>query len=158
MQHNIVIYYYLYYMLVAQSCLTLCNPGTAAHQAPLFMGFSRQEYWSGLPFLLQGIFPTQGLNLGLLHCRQTFWWLSHQGSYILYNIYYKEMYDNDYHNMFNKIGCKGVTQEGRNQEFGNILLPHLYSGYMVSHCIIYKYLHSKREMALHQKVKCMKMK
>ena len=33
-----------------QSCLTLCYPMTAAHQAPLSMGFSRQEYWSGLPF------------------------------------------------------------------------------------------------------------
>ena len=31
------------------SCLTLCNPMTVAHQAPLPMGFSRQEYWSGLP-------------------------------------------------------------------------------------------------------------
>ena len=32
-----------------QSCLTLCNPiWTVAHQAPLSMGFSRQEYWSGL--------------------------------------------------------------------------------------------------------------
>ena len=32
-----------------QSCPTLCDPWTVAHQAPLFMGFSRQEYWSGLP-------------------------------------------------------------------------------------------------------------
>ena len=32
-----------------QSCLTLCNPWTAAHQAPLSLGFSRQEHWSGLP-------------------------------------------------------------------------------------------------------------
>ena len=31
-----------------KSCLTLCNPWTVAHQAPLSMGFSRQEYWSGL--------------------------------------------------------------------------------------------------------------
>ena len=30
--------------------------------------------------LLQGIFPTQGLNPGLLHCRQTFYHLNHQGS------------------------------------------------------------------------------
>ena len=35
--------------LVVQSCLTHCNP-TVALQAPLSMGFSRQEYWSGLPF------------------------------------------------------------------------------------------------------------
>ena len=32
---------------VAQSCLTLATPWTAAYQAPLPMGFSRQEYWSG---------------------------------------------------------------------------------------------------------------
>ena len=35
---------------VAQSCLALCDPWTIVHQAPLSMGFSRQEYWSGLPF------------------------------------------------------------------------------------------------------------
>ena len=34
----------------------------------------------GCHFLLQGIFPTQGLNLGLLHCRQMLYHLSHQGS------------------------------------------------------------------------------
>ena len=51
----------------AKLCLTLTTPWTVARQAPLFMGFSRQENWSGLPFLLQGIFPTQGLNLHLLH-------------------------------------------------------------------------------------------
>ena len=33
----------------------------------------------GCHFLLQEIFPTQGLNLGLLHCRQTLYRLSHQG-------------------------------------------------------------------------------
>ena len=34
----------------------------------------------GYYFLLQGIFPTQGLNLGLLSCKQTLYHLSHQGS------------------------------------------------------------------------------
>ena len=34
----------------------------------------------GSHFLPQGIFPTQGLNLGLLHCRQILYYLSHQGS------------------------------------------------------------------------------
>ena len=43
------------------------TPRTVACQAPLFMGFSRQEYWS---FLLQGIFLTQGSNSHLLHCRR----------------------------------------------------------------------------------------
>ena len=42
------------------------TPGTVARQAPLPMGFFRQEYWSGLPFLLQGTFTTQGMNLHLL--------------------------------------------------------------------------------------------
>ena len=40
---------------------------TVPCQAPLIMGFSRQEYWNGLPFLLQGIFLIQGSNLRLLH-------------------------------------------------------------------------------------------
>ena len=122
--------------------LTLCD--AVAHQAPLSMGFSRQEYWSGLPFPspgdlpnpgikprspvlqadslppelsgkfceshsvvseflqpyglyspwnspgqntgvgslshLQGIFPTQGSNPRLPHCRQSLYQLSHKGS------------------------------------------------------------------------------
>ena len=122
------------------------TPWTVAYQAPPSMGFSRQEYWSGLPFpspgdlpdpgsnpcllcllhwqadslpnvppesesesevaqscltltrllppwdspdkntevgchfLLQGFFPTQGLNLGLPHCRQMVYHLSYQRS------------------------------------------------------------------------------
>ena len=36
--------------LVAKSCPTLVTPWTVARQAPLFMGFSREEYGSGLPF------------------------------------------------------------------------------------------------------------
>ena len=36
--------------VVAKSCPTLVTPWTVAGQAPLSMGFSRQEYWSGLPF------------------------------------------------------------------------------------------------------------
>ena len=48
------------------------TPWTAAHQALLSTEFSRQEYWRLVPFLLQGIFLTQGLKLGLLNCRQFF--------------------------------------------------------------------------------------
>ena len=36
---------------VAQSCRTLATSWTAAYQAPRSMGFSRQEYWSGVPLL-----------------------------------------------------------------------------------------------------------
>ena len=35
---------------------------TVAHQAPLLMGFSRQEYWSGLPFPSLGDLPNQGIK------------------------------------------------------------------------------------------------
>ena len=47
---------------VVQSCLTLCNPWTVAHKAPLSMGFSRQEYWSGLPFPSPGDLPDPGIK------------------------------------------------------------------------------------------------
>ena len=49
-------------------------PGTSVHR------ILQAEYWSGCHFLLQGISPTQGLNPGLPHCRQTLYRLSHQGS------------------------------------------------------------------------------
>ena len=48
--------------------------------APPSMGFPRQEYWVGCPFLLQGIFSTQGSSSGLLHRRQILYRLSQQGS------------------------------------------------------------------------------
>ena len=53
-----------------------------ACQAPLSMGFSRQEYSMGFHFLLQGVFPAQELNPGLPHCRQIFYPLSHSGFHI----------------------------------------------------------------------------
>ena len=122
------------------------TPWTVAYQALLSMGFSRQEYWSRLPFpspgdfpdpgiqpgsptleadaltseppgkpkysfeplfwvvgggkntgvgcnsLLQEIFPTQGLNPGLPHCRQTLYCLSHQPKYPSKNEWIKMWY------------------------------------------------------------------
>ena len=38
------------------------TPRTIAHQAPLFMGFPRQEYWSGLPFPASGYLPDPGIK------------------------------------------------------------------------------------------------
>ena len=108
--------------LVTQSCLTLWNPtDSSVHQAPLSMGLSRPEYWSGLPCpppgdlpnpgieprspalqadslpseppgkskntgvcslsILQGIFPTQESNWGLLHSKPILYQLSYQGSH-----------------------------------------------------------------------------
>ena len=43
---------------------------TVVCQAPLSMGFSRQEYWRGLPCPPPGGFPTQVSHLRLLHCRR----------------------------------------------------------------------------------------
>ena len=43
--------------LVAKSCPTLATPRTVACQAPLSMGFLRQEYWSGWPFPSAGDLP-----------------------------------------------------------------------------------------------------
>ena len=46
----------------AQSCLTLCDTWTVAHQAPLIMGFPRQEQRSGLPCPSPGDFPEPGIE------------------------------------------------------------------------------------------------
>ena len=45
-----------------QSCLTLCDPMDVAHQAPLSMRFSRQEYWSRLPCPPLGDLPDPGIE------------------------------------------------------------------------------------------------
>ena len=109
--------------LVTRSCLvldSLQSHGLQPASLPCPPGFSRPEYWSGLPcpspgdfpnpgieprapalqvdslpseppekpkntgvgsfFVLQGIFPSQGLNPGLPHCRQILHQLSHKGS------------------------------------------------------------------------------
>ena len=49
-----------------QLCLDSATLWTVVHQAPLPIGFSRQENWSGLPCPPLGIFPTQGSKPGLL--------------------------------------------------------------------------------------------
>ena len=49
--------------VLTQLYLTLCNPmDSSLHQAPPSMGFSRQEYWSGLPFLFPGNLPDPGME------------------------------------------------------------------------------------------------
>ena len=49
---------------VAKSCPTLATLWTVACQVPLSMGFSRQEYWSGLPFPSPGDLPNPGIKWG----------------------------------------------------------------------------------------------
>ena len=50
--------------LVPKSCPTLRTAWTVAHQAPPSMGFSRQEYWSGLPLPSPGDLPDSGIKPG----------------------------------------------------------------------------------------------
>ena len=79
------------------SCVQLCaTPQTAAHQAPLSLGFSRQEYWSGLPFHS----PMHACILSRfssVQCCATLWTAAHQAplsmgfsrqEYICINILY----------------------------------------------------------------------
>ena len=66
--------------LVSKSCLTL---GTLWKEEPgrlESLGFSRQEYWSGLPFPSSGIFPANESNPGFIHCRWILYQLSYKGS------------------------------------------------------------------------------
>jgi len=74
-------------VLVAQSCPTLCDlmycdpmycslPDSSVHGTLQ----ARTLEWIASHSFLQGIFPIQGLNLGLPHCRQILYHLSHQGS------------------------------------------------------------------------------
>ena len=72
----------VYVCLGAQSCLTLCDPldysllgSSVAHQAPLSMGLSRQEYWSGLSF------PPPGESFWLRNLT----WVSCISRWILYH-------------------------------------------------------------------------
>ena len=53
--------------LVTGLCSTLVTPWTTARLAPLFMGFPRQDCWSGLPFPTPGNLPSPGIKPGLLH-------------------------------------------------------------------------------------------
>ena len=77
---HLVIFPYISFAFAVCVCVCVCvlsrvqlfvTPWTVDRQVPQSMEFSRQEYWSGLHFLLKGIFPTQELSphlLRLLHC------------------------------------------------------------------------------------------
>ena len=70
--------------LGAQSCLTLCNPTDCNPPGSSVHGDSPgQNTGVGCHALLQGIFPTEGSNPGLLHCRQILYHLSYQRSLAL---------------------------------------------------------------------------
>ena len=82
------IYYEIYiFFKSVNSSPTLETLWTVAHQAPLSMGFSRQEYWSGLPFLFPGYLLNPGIkpaSLGSLSLAGRFFtasatWEAHSG-------------------------------------------------------------------------------
>ena len=67
--------------VVTKSCTTFVTAWTAACQAPLSMGFSRQEYWSGSPFPSPGDLSDPGIKPVCLHCRRILYWPSYKGSH-----------------------------------------------------------------------------
>ena len=77
--HLLILFIYLAVKVKVKSLSRvrlLSTPWTAAHQAPPSMGFSRQEYWSGVPFPSPGDLPNPGIEPGS-HCRQMLYHLSH---------------------------------------------------------------------------------
>ena len=60
------------------------TPWTAAHQVPLSMGFSRQEYWSGLPFPSPGELPDTGIKTMSLAVASRFGTTESPGKFILF--------------------------------------------------------------------------
>ena len=93
------------------------------YQAPPSMGFSRQEYWSGLPFPFPGYFPTQGLNPGLQHCRQMLYHLRSSERANFCFIDYAKAFDCVDHNKLWEI-----RQEMGTPERLTFLLRNLYAG------------------------------
>ena len=90
--------------LVAQSCLTLCDlmdcslPGSSVHgNSP------GKKTGVGGHALLQGIFPTQGSNPGLPHCRWILYCLSHQGSLDSGNVNWYSQYGEQYGGSLKKL-------------------------------------------------------
>ena len=81
---SVVTNVYVGLCLVAQSCLTLCDPAVSSPP-----GFSVHENSSGKNTgvgcyaFLQGIFPTQESNQGVLHCKWILYQLNHEGSLLM---------------------------------------------------------------------------
>ena len=89
------VYVCVYMCAQSLSCVRLfATPWTVARQAPLSVGILQEEYWSGLPSVLQGIFPTQGSNPGLPHCRQILYRLSTGEAWCIYVLNYKSVRKN----------------------------------------------------------------
>ena len=71
---------FFYFPACSPQVPSVMTPWTAAHQAPLSMGFSRQEYWSRLPFPSPGDLPNPGIKAPSLALQADSLPLSHWGS------------------------------------------------------------------------------
>ena len=85
---------------------SFATPWTVARQAPLLMGFPRQNTRMGCHFLLQGIFSIQGSNPDLLYFRRILHHLSHQGNPLLAKDNLKKMKEQ-------MVRCLGKYVPGR---------------------------------------------
>ena len=91
-QYAIEVYFWTA-LSVLRHVRLFATPWTVARQAPLSMEFSRQEYWSGLPFPSPGDLPNPGLNSGLLH-RRILYRLTYQGTALDLNNTFVKTNDN----------------------------------------------------------------
>ena len=64
MKKIVIVCYFLYLLKSLSRVRLFVTPWTVAYQAPPSMGFSRQEYWSGLPFPSPGDLPNPGIEPG----------------------------------------------------------------------------------------------
>ena len=80
MERGLRLFPTLVFVFLSLSCVLLfATPWTVTHQTPPSMEFPSKNTGVGSHFFLQGIFPTQGSNPDLPHCRQLLYQLSHQG-------------------------------------------------------------------------------
>ena len=106
------------------------TPWTVAYQHPLSMGFSSKNAGVGCHSLLQGIFPTQGSNLGPLHYRQ-----------MLYHLSYREAQTTTNNNKIKiyKTLTKNVNHCFRYLTCFNSFKPQCYDNYQLSIATIMLY-------------------
>ena len=113
------------------------TPQAIAHQAPPSMGFSRQEYWSGLPFLSPGDLLNPGVKpASLLHCRQILYCLSHQQSSLHYYTSPRNVKDKDVA-CFITRGLLSLVKSSAFLYFRPCYQEPLYSFWIMSVCILW---------------------